>query len=595
MPRSVKKLRLKWLRPPLFPLIYLLCIALPLAIWQSPGTDPQATAVLVVSLGLLILVAATARSARLAWARIYFAAGAGMALFHAHFQANELAGIMLLFAPLAAVLASPWRGVDGTSPRRADGKLSPALPPVHRLQCGLLALLFGGTLFATGSRGGILALLAATGVALILERRWRLLLVGLGLAVTLATSTSFDWLIHDGKAQGLSVDSLFTGRPEIWRRSLHAVADFSWTGIGVGTYSEVVPALYYPAGSGSLEDAHSLVLQTALDLGVVGLLAMATIVWLAFRQIWSTWRRAGVATGATRVRAHAWAFGLFTSLLAFVLFNLFDAVALGSPGSVLFFILLGLIYALPRPRPRWRRSRVRYARFWPGPPRGRRRLLVGAIFMVLGLSSIRGARQLGAAAVLGARAIVRDSSLLPAAHAALGANRRSTCRAGWLEGKVAQAWDRPRLRDDAWADLLRCSAAFVPLIADELPDGRHLAEQAVEFQPSSAAAHLWLARIRLSSQDREAAERLYRRSLELDPGNGVAWLELGRLLAPGDPQAALDAFKQGCHHGDPGANACLAAGATAEQLGDLETALRCYLKSRLPAARERAERLRDMD
>ncbi len=271
------------------PLVYLLFIALPLSIWQSPGIDRQATAVFVASLALLILVAATARSASLAWARIYFAAGAGSALFHARFQPNELAGIMLLFFPLAVVLTSP-RGADGT----------------RRLQAGLLALLFGGTLLATGSRGGFLALLAAAGAVLILERRWRLLLLGLVLAGALAASTSFDWLIHDGKAQGLTVDSLLTGRPEIWRRSLHAVADFSWTGIGIGTYSEVVPALYYPAGSASPEDAHSLVLQTALDLGVVGLLALAAIVWLAFRQGWSAWRRAAVAS-----RRRAWANRLY--------------------------------------------------------------------------------------------------------------------------------------------------------------------------------------------------------------------------------------------------------------------------------------------
>ena len=133
----------------------------------------------------------------------------------------------------------------------------------------------------------------------------------------------------------------------------------------------------------------------------------------------------------------------------------------------------------------------------------------------------------------------------------------------------------------------------MPLVADQLPQHPPLAETAVESQPASAPAHVWLARIRVRSGDRDAAERLYRRGLELDPGNGRAWLELGRLLVPADPRAALAAFAESCRHGDPGANGCHAAGATAEQLGEIETAVGYYRKSRLPGARDRAERLTD--
>ncbi len=543
------------------PLAYLLFVALPLSIWQSPGADRRAVAMLAGSLALLFLIASTGR-ATLTWARIYFATGVVIVLFRDRFADNELAGIMLLFLPLAVVLAG-----------------SRALPRSRRLQAGLLTLLFAGTLLATGSRGGLLAMLATGGLVLIAERRWRLLLLGLVITGAWAASGPIDWLIYDGKVQGLTLDSLLTGRPEIWRRSMHAVADFSWTGIGIGSFPAIVPALYYPPGTRPLEDAHSLPIQTALDLGVFGLLAMTAIVWLAFSRAYSARRRLGAAP-----ERRAWALGLFASLSAFVLFNLADAVAPGSPGSLPFFLLLGLIYALPKSRPRKRRR-------WRIPVRGRRRLLIGALFMLLGLSSIRGARQLNRAAVLGARAITQDPSLLPAAQTALDAATGHNCRAGWLAGKVAQARDRPGQRDDAWADLLRCSDAFVPLVADELPGDRRLAEQAVQVQPSSAAAHFWLARIRVAERDHDDAERLYRRGLELAPGHGLAWLELGRLLAPEDRQAALAAFIKSCHRGDPGANACLAAGITAERLGDVELALRYYRKSRLHRARERVEQL----
>ena len=252
-----------------------------------------------------------------------------------------------------------------------------------------------------------------------------LLALGLGLlaAAPLAAPGLIGGWLHDGQAEGLTLDSLLTGRPEIWRRSLHAVADFTWTGVGVGSFREVVPALYYPAGSGDLEHAHSLVLQTALDLGVGGLLAMAAIVWLALRRAGRAWCSAP-GPGAPRARAAA----LFASLLAFCLFNLFDAVALGRPGGVAFFLLLGLIYALPRPRRR-RRRRI--------PAHSRRRLLLAAILMLLGLSSIRGTLPLNRAAVLGARAVAGEPGLLPAAHAALAA--------GAPAGRLARRQGRPGL------------------------------------------------------------------------------------------------------------------------------------------------------
>ncbi len=565
--RPPKWPRLKWLRPPLLPLAYLLFAALPLSIWASPGADPTAAVTFAVSLGLLILVATTASRGRatatLSWARVYFALGTALAWADTRFDANELAGIMLLFLPLAAALA-----------------LAPSVARVHRLQTGLLALLFAGTLLATGSRGGLLALAVTAAILLALERRWLLLALALVLAAGLAAVGPIDRLLYDGKVQGLTLDSLLTGRPEIWRRSLHAVADFSWTGIGIGTFPEIVPALYYPPGTRRLDHAHSLVLQTALDLGVLGLLAAATLVWYAFWRVLAT--RARAPRGQPR---RAWALGLLGSLTAFTFFNLADAVPLGSLGSLPFFILLGLIYALPVPRVRRRR--------WRLPARGRRRLLIGAVFLALGLTSIRGARTLNHAAVAGARAVLHDPAGLPAAHASLAAARQATCRAGWLEGKVAQAWGRPDLRDRAWSALLRCDAGFVPLIEDELPEHRSLAEQAVGAWPESATAHFWLARVRARAGETAAAVTLYRRGLDLAPTGGLAWYELGRLLAPGDPTAALDAFARACRHGDPGANACRAAGQTAERLGDHDAAIGYYRQSRLRSARARADELEE--
>ncbi len=570
MRRGLQILRAR-LGPATLPCAYLVLVALPLALWASPQVDRLATGRLAAGLGLFVAAVLGARAPRPPWpARAYFALGAGFALAHAHVPPNELAGILLLFAPPAAALA-------------AGGG---AVPGVWRLQALLLSLLFGGLLAATGSRGGVLALAAGLAAVLVLKGRVRLLLLGLLGAALLAWAAPSRWLdplLYGGSIQGLTADTLLTGRPEIWRRSLHAIADFFLTGLGVGTYDTVVPSLYHPAGAGKvLEDAHSLPLQTALDLGAGGLAAVAAIVGHAFLRLIRFHRRAPAGLART------WAGGLFGSLAAFTAFNLFDAVALGSAGGLAFWGLLGLVYALPRRgrrRPRRRRWRPRTL------GRARRRLVLAALLLLLGVPSLRGALELNRAAVLAARAAVSDRALLPRAQAALAAVSARTCRAGWLEGKVAALRGRSAERDAAWARLLACSASFVPLVEGEAPDSLTLARRAVGAQPAAAEAHFWLARVHARAGERAAARRSALRGLALDPRNGRAWLELGHLVARDNPWAALAAYAESCRYGDPGANGCLSAGALAEHLGDREAALGFYRRSRYPPAREAAERL----
>ena len=556
----LKKLPRRW-GAAAVPLGFLLVVALPLSAASSP-VDARGPAVLAASVALALLVSTVRRAVRragpgprrpamLGWVRAYFALGAGLALYHQQFRANELAGVMLLFAPLA--LALSMAGSPGVTRR------------IWRLQAALLTLLFAGLLVTTWSRGGLLSLGLAAGVVLFLLSRRRLLSIGLlsAVAALLLTSSGhgLDFLLHDGQVKGLSVDSVLTGRPEIWRRSLHVVADFPFTGIGVGTFRQVVPVLYYPPGR-ALEHAHNLFLQTALDLGLPGLLAFAGVLWLAFRRLVGELRRA--PAGPRKV----WATGLFASLAGFIFFNLFDAVPFGTAGNVAFWFLLGLVFALPAPRPGGRR----------------RHLLLAALLALLALlilPSARRAAELNRAALAGAR-VMLDSGELAAARSALERVRR--CRARWLLGKLGGT----EQRDDAWSDLLRCSAAFVEMIEEHAPHSRILAEAAVEHQPSSAAAWFWLARIQARSGEAAAS---YRRGLAIEPRNGLAWQQLGRLLAATDPAAALEAHARACRHGDPGANACLAAGRLAEHFGDLEAAIGYYRRSRFSKARERADQL----
>ena len=126
-------------------------------------------------------------------------------------------------------------------------------------------------------------------------------------------------------------------------------------------------------------------------------------------------------------------------------------------------------------------------------------------------------------------------------------------------------------------------------------DDEALARRAVAAQPDNPAGAFWLASI-LTPTAPDEAIALYRAGLALDPGDGRRWLALAELLvAQGDGQpaddAALEAFLQACHHGDPGANGCSRAAAIAAERGDLEAAIRYYRLSNWSEAEARAREL----
>jgi len=156
------------------------------------------------------------------------------------------------------------------------------------------------------------------------------------------------WLLRSG-GQGLwalpgADPANLLGRMDIWRRALLAVADFPLTGIGLGTFRRLAIA-YAPFFDvdpvlADVGHAHNIFLQTALDLGIPGLIAYVAVLLLVG---WSGWRLYQHATTPT-VRLLSG--GLLTSLLAFHLFCLTDAVAPGAKPIFTLWIFLGLIIAL---------------------------------------------------------------------------------------------------------------------------------------------------------------------------------------------------------------------------------------------------------
>lgn len=265
----------------------------------------------------------------------------GLAGFTVH--PNQLAGLICLFLPvIISLLLAPRAG-------RSSSWL--------RLGLGLAALWTIAILILTQSRGGWVGALAGLFILLILwaivlpPSSYRtvlragavaLALVGLGAILWIGPVELRDlWLNPPPET---AVGSLVTlnYRKEIWPWAVRAVADFPYTGVGLGAFRQVVFRLYpIPFTPGQdIAHAHNIFLQTALDVGLPGLVAYVALLIVAAVAGWRVARR--------DVGLRAAALGLLAGLAAVHVFGLADALALGSKPGIVFWLALGVLAAMNR-------------------------------------------------------------------------------------------------------------------------------------------------------------------------------------------------------------------------------------------------------
>jgi putative inorganic carbon (HCO3(-)) transporter len=129
-------------------------------------------------------------------------------------------------------------------------------------------------------------------------------------------------------------------RQEVWRWAVVAISDFPFTGCGLGTFRRVVTLLYpLNVQLSDIAHAHNIFLQTALDVGIPGLIAYIALVGL---MLWEAWR--AVHNQVYRVVAA----GIFGGILGLHVYGLLDALTLGSKPAIAFWYSLGLLSALAR-------------------------------------------------------------------------------------------------------------------------------------------------------------------------------------------------------------------------------------------------------
>jgi putative inorganic carbon (HCO3(-)) transporter len=260
---------------------------------------------------------------------------------------NQTAGTITLVRPLLVALLI-------NSFREGNGKLS-----ALRWFLFLASLFCGLALILTQSRSGWLGVLGGFITLLVLwglttktskERRALWFITGLVLIALLLILIGLGpqriqqfWLATPTETAVGSLSTL-NFRQDLWPWAIEGIKDFPFTGMGLGSFREAArrlyPVLIDPAYD--FAHAHNVLLQVALDVGIPGLIAYIALLLVAGTIGWQLIKR-----------ERAWrdtSAGLLASLVAFHIYGLTDALAMGSKSSVLLWGIFGLLAAMIRLR-----------------------------------------------------------------------------------------------------------------------------------------------------------------------------------------------------------------------------------------------------
>lgn len=181
------------------------------------------------------------------------------------------------------------------------------------------------------SRGAVLAVgvtaacaQAAVRRGIVGPSRWRITAV-----VTIAVTVAGLLIWSDGAVRE-SIRASAGERVERWTTALRFIQTHPWSGIGLDAYRVMAPRQVH---------AHNIVLQTALDIGLPGLVVYLVFVGLLLRRAVRVWH------GPTDPFVRAVAAGGGLALVAVHAYGLLDAVALGTKIGTLQWVAAGLVLA----------------------------------------------------------------------------------------------------------------------------------------------------------------------------------------------------------------------------------------------------------
>lgn len=251
-------------------------------------------------------------------------------------HANVLAGTLVLILPILVILTIDKVQIYATLNSRKG---------VSAIWFWILGCLLLSVIVLSQSRGAYLA--AILSVGFVGSFAWRKLIALLAFVAALATALLFYYGDPFAALDVVATDSALGGaefRIDVWSNSLYAISDFVFTGIGIGTFNQIVPEFYpfaYVNGAYA-HHAHNLYLQIALDIGLPGLITyltlIATLLWMSITVLRST----------RDLETRMLAIGATGSLVALLTHGLLDAVTWGTKLAFIPWIIFALITILYR-------------------------------------------------------------------------------------------------------------------------------------------------------------------------------------------------------------------------------------------------------
>lgn len=258
------------------------------------------------------------------------------------FHPNQVAGTLLYVLPL--MIALTVGGLQWSFPRKVSWWMLAGAT-------ALVLLVF----FTTQSRGGFLGLavgLVVMGLLPLKWGRWLLLIAITAFATTVFTLPgSILKIVSDAPpVEAIGGIGTLGFRQEVWGAALQGIRDFPFTGMGLGTFRQVV-RLLYPVSINPNYDighAHNIFLQSALDFGIPGILALLAIYLIASTKVLLKLINHIMFTKLEASKLiidgnKTWLVGLSGSLFGQAIYSQLDAVAMGSKTNFMFWSLVALI------------------------------------------------------------------------------------------------------------------------------------------------------------------------------------------------------------------------------------------------------------
>jgi putative inorganic carbon (HCO3(-)) transporter len=228
----------------------------------------------------------------------------------------------------------------GPSIAVAAGILLHASDRYARAGSAVFLVVAGPAMLLTFSRGGYLAMAAvAVGAALSHRRKWWLLA---GAVIAGALLAAIPPVFHrlEVEFQNVAGSTFFgrAGRIELWKATLQMLREHPIFGAGLSGFADRVAPFWNANHPERFIDPHNIVLNFWVETGVLGVIAMAWILVVAFRTAWRGSRSSDLNWRAIEI-------GILLAMVAIVVHGLVDVPYFKNDLSLQFWTLIGLAWA----------------------------------------------------------------------------------------------------------------------------------------------------------------------------------------------------------------------------------------------------------